>query len=268
MKKTFDKKIIVGIWLLIFAVLTIFDHQISNFLYNPASTFGWFFEVFGEFVISIAGCIGAALLFRFNENSIGKRIGFVLLFIMNALMGTMLVSLQVKLNVIVSGVLLVIFSALMILIAYRVPEHKRDAAKRVAVIGVVLAIVPIMTVNLLKFVWGRPLYRSLANPLVEFTPWYMLKPLAAGNEFMSFPSGHSANSATIIWLTLLPFLFDSFKGKQKPLMIFTIIWTILVMISRIVVGAHYSTDVFIGATITFIIFAMLKSRYSAYLEKE
>lgn len=179
-------KIITG-WLLPFLFISIFDLQISMMLFNESSFFGYFFEVFGEVVMAFVGGISAATLFRFTKSNL-KKLGLSLLFILNVLMGTMLISLQVKMHIIMSILISLLIAGISIFIAYKVSKDKREIAIKVSIVGVLVSLLPIFIVNLLKFFWGRLRFRSMVKPLVEFTPWYILKPFASGNEFMSFPS--------------------------------------------------------------------------------
>ena len=101
----------------------------------------------------------------------------------------------------------------------------------------------------------------MVNPSAEFTPWYLIQGFTTDNEFMSFPSGHSANSSTVIWLTLLPLWLKSLRPYKTLLSIAAYLWLICVMISRVIMGAHFSTDVLVGASITLIMFQLLKQYY-------
>lgn len=83
---------------------------------------------------------------------------------------------------------------------------------------------------------------------------------------MSFPSGHSANAAIMIWITLIPTFVASLKDKKKWFVGFAALWTIIVPISRVIVGAHFASDVTMGVTITLTIFTLLKNKYVKNME--
>lgn len=53
----------------------------------------------------------------------------------------------------------------------------------------------------------------------------------------SFPSGHSARAALV--MIILPFLFPSYA-------LFWIVWGILTMLSRLLLGVHYVSDILGG----------------------
>lgn len=70
----------------------------------------------------------------------------------------------------------------------------------------------------------------------------------------SFPSGHSQTSLVFYFVLGYLLLDNYYKGKHKKfyLTIITLI-PILIMLSRIILGVHYFTDVLVGAIIGIII---------------
>jgi len=48
-------------------IFTFTDLQISETLYNPKSTFGWFFESFGEVIIALIGCFSTVGMIRTSK---------------------------------------------------------------------------------------------------------------------------------------------------------------------------------------------------------
>lgn len=108
-----------------------------------------------------------------------------------------------------------------------------------------------------------------------FTRWYVLNKqpsdavlerfalvYGVDDAFKSFPSGHTCSAGTVYALIMIPDLFD-FKGKNKngatlACWIVPIVYTALVAISRIVVGAHYMSDVLFGGTFSFVAIVILR----------
>ena len=87
----------------------------------------------------------------------------------------------------------------------------------------------------------------------KFTPWYLLQG-NTGNT--SFPSGHTADAWAIIVVTL--FISKEKIKLYRSALIAAIVWGTLVAISRVVIGAHFASDVTVGAAITIGIFFLLK----------
>lgn len=77
------------------------------------------------------------------------------------------------------------------------------------------------------------------------------------NIYASFPSGHSMNSAGVILLMLLPPMIPALRGREKALHAFVYVWCVLVGISRVFMGAHFSSDVTVGVLLSLAIFEAL-----------
>lgn len=115
--------------------------------------------------------------------------------------------------------------------------------------------------QLTKGVFNRPRYRSVAEGLegVGFVPWYRISPDPANlmsaygldkNEFRSFPSGHAILSiSTISILLSLTWLFPRLRTKRSLLCWVGFAFAILIMLTRMLLGAHYLSDVAAGALI-------------------
>lgn len=64
----------------------------------------------------------------------------------------------------------------------------------------------------------------------------------------SFPSGHSQNSLVFYFVLTNIVLENHYKGKHKKLLLsLSTILPILIMLSRVVIGVHYFSDVLMGA---------------------
>ncbi len=81
------------------------------------------------------------------------------------------------------------------------------------------------------------------------------------DPFKSFPSGHTCSAGSVYALIMIPTLFG-FKEKNKKgatlaCWLVPILYTGLVAISRIMVGAHYMSDVTFGGTLAFVSFVIM-----------
>lgn len=104
----------------------------------------------------------------------------------------------------------------------------------------------------LKIFWGRIRFRDLAENYSDFTPWYWPNGVT-GNQ--SFPSGHAAMSFMMIVLFIF-FMEKSFY-KRIILKALVISWGLAVCTSRVVIGAHFTSDVLFGAMIMVVIYLFL-----------
>lgn len=126
----------------------------------------------------------------------------------------------------------------------------------------------------IKGVFGRQRFRTIKvleyyglDGLIDYTKWFvvngkrvvseeMLALGIASDGYKSFPSGHTCAAAMSFTLIFLPDFLGLEKGKRvklKGIMIgVSFLFTALVALSRIVVGAHYLTDVLFGAGWTYL----------------
>lgn len=113
-----------------------------------------------------------------------------------------------------------------------------------------------------------------ANLVPGFTRWYVRNGQpdeaiinmfiaeypGASDAFKSFPSGHTCAAGMSYALIMLPDVVD-FKHKKAGKIACwgtPIVITMLVAISRIVVGAHYMSDVTFGGTFAFVSFIIMR----------
>ena len=112
--------------------------------------------------------------------------------------------------------------------------------------------IPLIFVQTIKQLWGRVRFRDLAVNYIDFTPWFQPQGIS-GNY--SFPSGHTAMG----WM-LLPILIllANKKGWKYKLIGGTVfIWGVIVGLGRIVIGAHYASDVLFSTGAAFVTFIIL-----------
>jgi lipid A 4'-phosphatase len=126
-------------------------------------------------------------------------------------------------------------------------EQMRRAARIPALLFAAIALSGI-AVDLLKVIVGRPRPKLLfASGAYEFS-W-----IGLGADHWSFPSGHAATGAalaTALWC-LWP----------RPLLFYAI-GAALVAASRVVMGAHYFSDVVMGAFIGIVVTRVLATAYA------
>lgn len=250
-----------GILLIIAAF---FDLQISQFLYNPDSVFGKIFEAVGEFpavfIASFCAVSMAVVQKMQNDNKvnlkcIGSSILAVLLGIMAGFMPINYIGIH-KAFAIPLGVAVLVADYFM---AKAVAKNHAAELYKASVLGVELFFIVLLLFNSVKILWGRERFRHMMaiGTTEGFTMWFIPQGVAAGNEFMSFPSGHSANAAILMWITLLPTFIPKLKNKETILRTIACIWVALVMFSRIIMGAHFLSDVTMGMAISVTMFYLL-----------
>ena len=91
----------------------------------------------------------------------------------------------------------------------------------------------------------------------DFRYWYDIQPFAENEEFKSFPSGHTANG--MMMFAYIMFI-DKIKWiKSNVFIAFAVIWGIVIALSRVVLGAHFFTDVIVALYITILGYAWIHS---------
>ena len=108
-----------------------------------------------------------------------------------------------------------------------------------------------------KSIFHRPRYRILSQYEIEFHSWWQrcknYKELMANynidkENFKSFPSGHTTEIAMLLLpLIALPLANKKYEKIQLPLFFVTFGLILLVGFSRILCGAHFLSDVSMGA---------------------
>lgn len=136
-------------------------------------------------------------------------------------------------------------------------DDKTLAKKAVCFTLVALATFVVMQTT--KGIFNRPRYRVVVEGFegVGFVPWYKISPNPANliatyglkaNDFRSFPSGHSVLSISTISIMLsLSWLIPSLRGKEVQLCWTGFAFACVIMLTRILLGAHYLSDVCAGA---------------------
>ena len=141
---------------------------------------------------------------------------------------------------------------------------------------IVMAAVSNGFVNVLKGPVGRMRYRSMntvggktIGGFDNYTRWYVMngqmdkdlmrKLFGTTDACKSFPSGHTCSAGMSYALVMLNDALD-IKGKLKraAFWIAPVVYTGLVAVSRIMVGAHFFSDVLVGGTVAFVTMLLVR----------
>lgn len=268
----FTKKngIILGSFLLACLVIgSVFDYQISNLLFNPHSYFGMLFASYGQLPAMLCFSVSGLLLIRIKKTTIISRLlcitGFVLLTSF-AVLGITLDPMLYIPNMPL-GISALIAVCIVILTDGLIWKYSASADRKQIKIFILILLGTILTeiilINIIKIPWSRPRMRMIAiQPQAAFQPWWvigsdmkdhLLTLGVAAEEFKSFPSGHSGNAACAMLLCVLPLITQQCKGKETVLFMIGVLFMLIVAFSRIIMGAHFLSDVTVGMSITFII---------------
>ena len=256
--------------------------------YYSTNFFGVFFEIFGERPVYYVTSIGLFFIFFYLKKvSTFKKGTKITLMVLCAVIAlglnyygaTKLIKyllthgwisdLEGIMRTVATVSVAIVFTALWLFVCSRI---NKKYLKGLAVCGLIIIFTAAFSqaaTHLLKPFFGRARYRMLnvMGDFSQYTRWYVVNGkrsvpeelLALGvakDGYKSFPSGHTcaaAMSFTLIFLPDLLGLDEQKRIKLKTIMIVvSFVFTALVALSRIVVGAHYLTDVLFGGGWTFL----------------
>ena len=272
-----------GLLLVLFAAGSVWDRQISEALFDPtvlvdptaANPVGLFGAAYGEVPLGLGFVAAGVLLLESARSSRGW--GTVLRVALGAvsfLLGGFLVFYLPTRYLAWPGWVIVVVGLGLIFgatfLVLKVSQNTQPSrAVRVAVVIIVVAAAELAIVNLAKLGWQRPRMRMLeelaasGDGTLSFSHWWdpgtperselIASGVTKAEEFKSFPSGHTANAATLILLTTLPALRRSLQKWSGWLFWVGATWALYVALSRIIMGAHFLTDVTTGLAVTFVI---------------
>ena len=104
--------------------------------------------------------------------------------------------------------------------------------------------------------WWEPFFKGYQElkPRFDTDPLFIEKHVTSG-EFKSFPSGHAAGAMiTIMFCSFIPIVDKRLMKYQTLFFYLGFVWCLVVMFARMLVGAHYLTDVCFGALFILVFF--------------
>jgi membrane-associated phospholipid phosphatase len=248
-------------WLILAVIFGFYDLQISILVVNEVSIWGHFGADYGEYPGYAFIALGlSAFIGGYIKNLKAQKIPAYLAIVYGVIMLSISLFNQDQRRII--EYLIIIIPVIIFIIL----NWNTDLKKYRKIGGVItfLAIInPLLFVQLVKIFWGRIRFRDLTVGYSNYSSWFIPQGITGNN---SFPSGHTAMS-----FMFLPLLIAVEKREWKnPVKILTIIlvlgWGLFVALSRIVVGAHYASDVLFSTGVAAITTLLLYRRF--YLKGE
>ena len=244
------------------AVGSFADYPLSCILYDPNNLFGKLFAAYGEYPASLGLTAAGTLLVvgRSRENRLTGVLqiaGGILLAAMGVLMACVSPMLYLDWpRLLLAGIGLACSAAAVLALRRLCADTPRAVLVQAAAVLALAIIGELLLINLIKIPWGRPRMRLLAQDArAVFAPWWqpgttLRDALVAagvnGEEFKSFPSGHSGNAITLVLLTVLPLLNARLAPKRRLLLFSGCGWGCAVAFSRRLLGAHCLSDTAVG----------------------
>lgn len=240
--------LIILLYALLFGIAGIYDLQISQSLVNRQSGWAQGIEAYGELPGIITILTAIFIYHKSKKHSSNARTllyGFILLysaFILFVYFGYILLKPFIQ----SLSPVMILASVLTFISVLFVKTSKVNFSETAFIFSKVTLMMGVfgylLFVQPLKVFWGRIRYRDLEALYSDFTPWYIPNGIS-GHE--SFPSGHSAMGFVLISFFIL------FKNKKMLLKYgiysFIVFWALAVAASRVIIGAHYLSDVIVGS---------------------
>ncbi len=265
---------------------TFFDYQVAQAIYAPNNPLVIFVSTLGLFPMCYTACFLLGVLVQRSlasqKSQLLRVVGAVVCAALAALFGALItravlsklegfggilgfeppMAVRMGVGVVIGGILCAL--------GFRAGKANdaEDLARRVLVVIVVLA-ASFAVVEVVKVFMARPRPRLLFAGYegIEFCPWY--KKCADASDFMakygiekdgfkSFPSGHSLQAASLITaLYGLSLVFPRLQQKTGLFLAVGIAFALVVMGCRMILGAHFLSDVSVGALVSVVAFLAL-----------
>lgn len=245
------------------------DLNLDKFLNDPNNPFALWFEATGEMPCRLICVFGGALIFFCAEKEPLKIIGLIVEIGGSAYFGYYIsYYLFMDRYKIPFGILFGLGVGFFVLYLGRfiaIPENLKKTFVILSIAGIIIMFAQLSVVEIVKAFWGRVRFRDLlkAGSFEAFTQWYIPNGIN-GNK--SFPSGHTGGASMSYLIMMFPFI-NREKWLKRSWLCFLVpfVFTSTVAFTRLVVGAHYLSDVTMGGTIGFITviigIAVLEKKY-------
>lgn len=293
---------VVALFVVGLLIGSFFDLQINSAIYDRTNRFGLMFAAFGETpVYAFMGTIGFGFVMltkdykKWWQRVILITLGVAALAICTYFQGKHIFDVNGFYNTSRAAKLMgygagLIIGLLGACAGYFLFVDMTVSPKQLLYILVFIALVIGVATGinqLTKIFMSRPRFRFLANNDIiasSFKNWWesgksvrdswigqtdaVTGLVITKEEFKSFPSGHMTNTMSLIAiLPMLPVINSHIKIKQEIMVVIAVIWNLVLAFTRMLVGAHFLTDVSMGALFTVIIAYVLNEIFLRFYNK-
>lgn len=251
MKKLFA---VIGIAVIIFLCFLFnkYDLDISIFLTRYNSYFFEFFDDFGELPVYVGPILFGGIFFCLEKNNVYKAaclsISIVAYFIVSIKIIHNIGFILDYISILICFISSLILGGITVYCLSKVKKETLGKIKDIALLGLLVSIISVGCTEIIKNIWGRVRFRDLGVDYNEFTNLFSINGI---NGHKSFPSGHTNAGTSILLISLLVPRFTSKKWIKYLVTSFCFVYIATLAISRIVVSAHYASDVLFGFIVGF-----------------
>lgn len=255
--------ILMIVWIILAAIFGVYDLEISKQLVNQSSIWAKFLENYGMIPGLLVILSGIYIYFSAIKSeadiwSIVKKLVFFLvssglIFYLFEILFDVIASK----NLIIFLIISIVINLNFFIIIHKIQQVKSEALIKYSKVVVAVALFGyVICIQGVKYFWGRVRFRELDFAFSQFTPWYLPQGFTG---FDSFPSGHAAMGW--ILLPLLILLSNKKEWIKNLAVVLVFMWAVVLASSRVVIGAHYASDVLFGSLfiiMTFLYFSKNK----------
>ena len=262
-----NNKFAVGlllIWIILATILGIYDLDISKSIVNQNSGWAKFLENYGMIPGLIIILSGVYIYYSFikSKSDVWSYIKRVVFFLVSSglifHLFDIILSNSISDDFVTDHLITFLIISFSISILIFIVLHKREQVQSAIAIRYAKVVVGmvlfgyVIFIQGVKYFWGRVRFRDLDAAFSQFTPWYLLQGITGSD---SFPSGHAAMG----WMLLALLILLSNKNEWVKNLAFVLIfiWAVVLALSRVVIGAHFASDVLFGSffiIMTFILY--------------
>lgn len=238
------------------------DLQLDKLLNNPENIFSIWFQNTGEIPSRLICPLAGTVLFYTYKTKLQKAAGLIISLGGSAYLGYYLGKyFFLEENRMLFSILYGLGFGIVCLTVGRmitIPDRYKDILRAAAITGILVMFAQLLIIEGMKYLWGRVRFRDLlaSGSYDAFTPWYEINGIN-GNK--SFPSGHTAGAGMSYLMMFFPYLSEKWKQKYQLCFWIPCVYTSVVAFTRLVVGAHYLSDVAMGGIVSFaVVLAAMK----------
>jgi membrane-associated phospholipid phosphatase len=255
------------VWLVLAILFGIYDLQISKSIVDQNSVWALFLENYGMIpgLLVILSGIYIYCSFIKIKSGVWSYVQRIVLFLVSS--GLIFYLMEILLDKLVLdnfiAFLIIAFASNLIIFTFLQIRKQVESTLAIKYAKIVIGISffgYVICIQVVKFLWGRVRFRELDAAFSQFTPWYCPQGITG---FDSFPSGHAATGFML--LSLLIIFNNKKKWIKNSALLIIILWGTVLSLSRVVIGAHYASDVLFGSFFIIMIFLLLFKKYKEEL---
>lgn len=250
------RKIVFSVLLFLFLILCFifnkYDLDISISLTKYYNNFFEFLDDFGELPIYFGPILFGTVYFCLFKEKYQKVLCLLVSFLAYLIAFIKVVhNMDYSYSLFNIGLCLIsalLFSILTVYLFSKFKNSTLEIIKDIAILGVIVTVISFISTEMLKYLWGRVRFRDLSSDYSEFTRLLEINGL---NGHKSFPSGHTNAGTSILLIALIVPRFSDKKWLKYLVTVLCFSYIFILAISRIIVSAHYASDVLCGFVVGF-----------------